>query len=197
MSAPHIMLASLPSFCKNIKTGANLKKFWQKQFCTAFWDTVYSLPAQVRAKDRAKFGWLPFSDVAAVTKPRRESVEICRGAPNYIKWSQPLVCWSSPYYGDMWRRYCCLTSFFLLSIRAFAKIARQSCATVPRRRLFGDFLRPVFSASCVQHISGMHSKFALRPHHVWKYGRHPICDGWDNARKKEETNKERNHRAKI
>jgi len=29
----------------------------------------------------------------------------------------------------------------------------------------------------VQHISDMHPKFALRPHHVWKYGRHPICDG--------------------
>jgi len=27
-------------------------------------------------------------------------------------------------------------------------------------------LRPVFSASRVQHISDMHSKFALRPHHV-------------------------------
>jgi len=28
-----------------------------------------------------------------------------------------------------------------------------------------------------EHISGMHSKFALRPHHVWKYhGRHPISD---------------------
>jgi len=28
----------------------------------------------------------------------------------------------------------------------------------------------------VQHISDMHSKFALRPHHVSKYGRHPVCD---------------------
>ena len=36
------------------------------------------------------------------------------------------------------------------------------------------FLRPVFSLRCMQHISDMHSKFALRPHHVWKYGRHPI-----------------------
>jgi len=27
-------------------------------------------------------------------------------------------------------------------------------------------LRPVFSASRVQHISDIHSKFALRPHHV-------------------------------
>jgi len=27
----------------------------------------------------------------------------------------------------------------------------------------------------VQHISDLHSKFALGPHHVYKYGRHPIC----------------------
>jgi len=25
----------------------------------------------------------------------------------------------------------------------------------------------------------VHSKFALRPHHVWKYGRHPISNRWD------------------
>ena len=48
---------------------------------------------------------------------------------------------------------------------------------VPRWRLFGDFLRGVFSASRAQHVSDLHSKFTLRPHHVWKYGRHPICDG--------------------
>jgi len=41
------------------------------------------------------------------------------------------------------------------------------------------FLSPVFTASRVQHVSDLHSKFALRPHHVSKYGRHPICDGWD------------------
>jgi len=39
-------------------------------------------------------------------------------------------------------------------------IARQGCATVPRWRLFGDFLRPVFAASRAQHISDLHSKFA-------------------------------------
>ena len=42
--------------------------------------------------------------------------------------------------------------------------------------IFGYFLRPVFSASHVQHSSDLHSKFTLRPHHVWKYGRHPISD---------------------
>jgi len=61
--------------------------------------------------------------------------------------------------------------------------------------IFGEFLRPVFSASGVQHVSDLHLKFALRPHHVWKYGRHPICDGWEYARKKIE--ERRNHRAKI
>ena len=34
--------------------------------------------------------------------------------------------------------------------------SRQSCAMVPK----WQFLRPVFSASRVQHISDMHSKFA-------------------------------------
>jgi len=43
--------------------------------------------------------------------------------------------------------------------------------------IFGDFLRPAFSASRVQHASDLHPKFALRPHHVRQYGRHPICDG--------------------
>jgi len=44
---------------------------------------------------------------------------------------------------------------------------------------FALFLRPVLSASRVQHISDMHSKFALRPQHVWKYRRHPISDRWN------------------
>ena len=35
----------------------------------------------------------------------------------------------------------------------------------------GDFyVRPVFAASHVQQVSDLHSKFALRPHHVCKYG---------------------------
>jgi len=50
---------------------------------------------------------------------------------------------------------------------------------VRRWRFFGDFLRPVFSASRGQHVSDLHSKFTLRPHRVWKYSRHPISDRWD------------------
>ena len=39
-------------------------------------------------------------------------------------------------------------------------IARQICG------IFASFLRPVFPASRLQHISDVHFKFALRPHHV-------------------------------
>jgi len=35
--------------------------------------SMYSVKAQETAKDRAKFGWPPVSDVAAVIKPRRET----------------------------------------------------------------------------------------------------------------------------
>ena len=36
-------------------------------------ENVYNVPAQERAKHRAKFGWPAVSDIAAVTKPRRET----------------------------------------------------------------------------------------------------------------------------
>jgi len=45
--------------------------------------------------------------------------------------------------------------------------------------IFGDFFAYCISASPVQHVSDLHLKFELRPHHVWKNGRHPTCDGWD------------------
>jgi len=37
---------------------------------------------------------------------------------------------------------------------------------VPRWQIFSDLLGPAFPASCVQHISDLHSKSALGPHHV-------------------------------
>ena len=57
--------------------------------------------------------------------------------------------------------------------------SRSGNATLGRKVNFASFLCPVFAASRVQYISDLHSKFALRPHHVWKYGIHPICGGWD------------------
>jgi len=38
----------------------------------------------------------------------------------------------------------------------------------------------------VQQVSDLHLKFALRPHHVWKYGRHPYSAAAEIRRGKKE-----------
>ena len=130
-----------------------------------------------------QFGWRPLVECCAVTLPRRETRWNWLGCPKLPDRSQPLVGQSSPYCGDMWKRYCCLTSFFLIVNTCLncEDIAWQSCAMVPRLRFLATFLRPAFPGSRrgVQHVSDLHSKFTLGPHHVPKYGRHPISDWWD------------------
>ena len=115
---------------------------------------------------------VPCSNAAKTRNP----LKLAR-VPKLTKRSQPLVGLSSPYYADMWRRYCCLTSFFLIvdTCLSCEDIARRSCAMVPRWRFLATFLRLVFAASREQHISDLHSKLALGPNHVSKYGRHPTC----------------------
>ena len=120
--------------------------------------------------------WQPCSN-AAKTRNHLKLVAVRKLANR----SQPLVGRSSPYCEDMRGRHCCLTSFLFPTVDTCLScedIARQSCAIVPRWRMFGDFLGPAFPASRMQHISDLHAKFALRPHHVWKYGRHPISEHW-------------------
>jgi len=64
-------------------------------------------------------------------------------------------------------------------LRCYGNIARTRNVSVCSYSLytcyFGDFLGPAFPTSHVQHISDMHFKFALRPHHVWK-GSRPMVD---------------------
>jgi len=129
----------------------------------------------------AKFGWRPLLDCGAVTLPRCDTRWNMMGCPKPTNRSQPLVGRNSPYCKDIYRRYCCLTIFFLIADTCLSceDIARQSCAMVLRWRFFASFLRPAFPASRLQHISDLHSKFALRPHHVSKYGRYPICGHWE------------------
>jgi len=130
---------------------------------------IYNLPAQETAEQCAKFGWTPLSDVAAVTKPRRETGWNLLGCHKLTNRSQLLVGRSCE---GIWGRYCCLIFFpdFVDMCHSYEDISRQSCAMVRRWRIFGDFSRTVFSASRVQYVSDLHLKFALRPHHVWKYG---------------------------
>jgi len=74
-----------------------------------------------------------------------------------------------------------LNKFFLIvdTCLSCEDMARQSCAMVPRWRLFGDFLGPAFPPSRTQHVSDLHYKFTLGPHHVTKYATHPIYGRWD------------------
>jgi len=120
--------------------------------------------------------WQPCSNAAKARKPLKLA-----GVPQT---PETISATSRPKFTilrDMWRRYCCLTSFFPIvdTCLSCKDIARQNCGMVPRWRFFASFLRRVFSVSHMQHISDLHSKFALRPHHVWKYGKHPISDLWD------------------
>jgi len=105
---------------------------------------------------------------------------------------QPISAASRPKFtilwGCMWRRYCCLTSFFS-DCRYVSYLRRNSPTKLwdgAQMAIFGEFLGPAFPASRVQHISDLHSKFALRPHHVWKYGRHPTAEikRWNKKKKK-------------
>jgi len=97
-------------------------------------------------------------------------------------------------WGHAGKILLCNRFFFRLSIHAL--IAKIQPDKVVRWCADGDF----FCNFCmlyfqhVQHISDIRSKFALRPHRVSKYDRHPICDHWELARKKkkkEETTAEK------
>ena len=57
-----------------------------------------------------------------------------------------------------------LDIFFRLSICAL--VAKIYADRVVRWCPDGDFLGPAFPESRARHISDLHSKFALRPHHV-------------------------------
>jgi len=124
----------------------------------------------------AKFVWRPLLDCRAVTLLRGENRWNWKGCPKLANRSQALVARSSPDYENMWMRHRRLPSFFPIvnTCLSCEDIARQSCAMVHWWR----FLRPIFPASRVQQVSDLHSKFALGPHHVCKYGRHTISDSW-------------------
>ena len=147
--------------------------------CPTWWSPCRTQAAP--SVQRRKVWLTPTTRCRAVTLPRRETRWNLQGCPKLPDGSEPLVGRSSPYCEDMWRKYRCLTSFFPIvdTCLSCEDRTRQSCAMVPRWRFLATFLRPAFPASRAQHISDLHSKFALRPHHVLKHGRHPICDRRD------------------
>jgi len=143
-------------------------------------------PAEYRWRplfNAAKFGWRALLERRAVTLARHKTHYILQGCPKLRNRSQPFVGRRSPYYQNMPTGGIAVEQFFFrLSIHAL--VAKIQPDKLVRRCRDGNFLRPVFPASRVQYISDLHSKFALRPHHVSKYGRHPVSGRWDQARKK-------------
>jgi len=125
----------------------------------------------------AKFGRRPLLEFRAVMLPRCKTRWNVQGCPKLANGSQPLVGRSSPYYENMWRRYCCLPSFFPIVDTCLNSedMAQQSSAMVPKWRFFASCI------SSVPHAAHFRHAFWIRtgPHHVWKYGRHPICGRWD------------------
>ena len=112
----------------------------------------------------AKFGWRPLPECRAVTLPRRETRWNLQGCPKLAKGHVEEVLLFNKFFSDS---------------RYMPQLRRYSSTKLCDGAKMAIVLRPVFSASRVQRISDMHSKFALRPHHVWKCGSHPISDRWD------------------
>jgi len=78
--------------------------------CPTWWSPCRTLVAP--SVQRRKVWLTPTTTCRAVTLPKRETSWNVVGCPKVMKQSQPLVGRSSPYCGDFWRTYCCLTSFF-------------------------------------------------------------------------------------
>ena len=99
--------------------GCSAKYRWRPLFNTAVWLTpTTKVPCSNAAKTRKQFKFA--------------------GCPKLANRSQSLIGQSSPYYEDMWRRYRCLTSFFLIvdTCLSCEDTARQSCAMVTKWRFF-------------------------------------------------------------
>jgi len=86
--------------CSNAANMGKRKTCTQRECCTWQNSVTGQEPPKMyeTARHCAKFGWLQLSDVAAVTKPRRNSLR-CPKQPNR---SQMLVGRISPYCEYMW-----------------------------------------------------------------------------------------------
>jgi len=110
------------------------------------------------------------------TAKKRNSLKLA-GVPQT---PEPISAATGQKFAILWghvEEILLFNKFFQLRIHAL--VVKVQPDEVVRWCADGDFLPflpPVFPASRVQHISDLHLKFTPRPHHVWKYGRHPICN---------------------
>ena len=154
------------------------------------WQVELEMWANARDGRPAEYRWRPLFNAAVWLTPT--TTVPCSNAAktrNPLKFvgvpltTGPIWAASRPKFTILWGHVeeILLLNFFPIVDMCLScnDIARQSCAMVPRWRFLVTFLHPVFSASRAQQVSALHSKFALGPHHVWKYGTHPISDRRD------------------
>jgi len=113
--------------------------------CPTWW-----LPCQILVAPsvkRCKVWLMPTTGVPCSNAAKTRNPLKLAGVPKLPDKSRPLVGRSSPYCEDMWRRYCCLTSFFPIvdTCVSCKDIARQSCAMVRRLRFLRNFCPEKFS----------------------------------------------------
>ena len=112
--------------------------------------------------------WLtPTTRVACSNAARMRKPLNFAGVHKLPNRSQSLVRRSSPHCWDMWRTYYWLTSFFPIvdTCLSCEDSARQNCAMVPGWWFLCRFCVLYFQQASSAHFR-VHSKFALRPHHV-------------------------------
>ena len=154
-------------------------KQWQKNSCFR-WKAVHSLtrmwanvqrdcrPAVYRWRplfNAAKFGRRTLLECPVVTLPRRKTRWNLMGYPKLPNGSQ-----SQPF-AILWRHLGEILLFnkFFSDCRYMLHLRRYSPTMLCDGAQMGNFWRflgPAFPASRVQHISDLHSKFALGSHYV-------------------------------
>jgi len=138
---------------------------WRFLFNAAVWLTPTTwLPCSNAAKTRnqLKFAGVPETNetISAVSGPKF-NIQYCEG---------------------MWGRYCCLTSFFPIVDKCLS--CKGSPTELCGGAQMGNFWR-FFAYFCILYYQratcSTFQTCIVNSHegHVWKYDRHPICDGWD------------------
>jgi len=124
-----------------------MKTWTQSEFCT--WQNsvrgqepricIYGVPADSQTSCKVSLTSVERRRCSNEAKTRNRLK--FAGCPKLANRSQQLVRRSSLYYEDTWRRYCRLTSFFLIvdTCLSCEDIAPQSCAIVRKWRLLRHF----------------------------------------------------------
>ena len=132
------------------------------------------------------------TDIAAVTKPIRETRWNVLGCPKLVNRSQPLVSRCSPYCEDMWKRHFCLTTFFpIVDICLSCKDSPTKLWDGAQMAIFGDiFFVPYFQrAACSTFQTCIQNSHLATPCvEVWQTSSlRPLRLGEKKKKKEEET----------